>query len=61
MFCVAAFANKKARVDGVGLSVLAQDTKDWSRYYVNRCVNSRYCVMYTFTGFGTADLLIATS
>lgn len=36
-----AFANKRARADGVGLSALAQDAKDWSRYYVNRCVNSK--------------------
>jgi hypothetical protein len=36
-----AFAKGRARVDGIGLSVLAQDAKDWSRYYVNRCVKSR--------------------
>jgi hypothetical protein len=34
-----AFSKGRARADGVGLSTLAQDAKDWSRYYVNRCVN----------------------
>lgn len=35
-----AFAKGRARMDEVGLSVLAQDAKDWSRYCVNRCVKS---------------------
>lgn len=33
-----AFARGKARMDGVGLSRLAQDAKEWSGYRVNRCV-----------------------
>ena len=30
------FAGGKARLDGVGLSKLAHDAQDWSRYRVNR-------------------------
>jgi len=33
---VPAFASGRARLDGLGLSPLAQDACDWSRYYVNR-------------------------
>jgi hypothetical protein len=32
------FSKGKARVDGVGLSRLAHDAQDWSRYHVNRYV-----------------------
>lgn len=35
-----AFARGKARIDGVGLSRLAHDAQDWSRYCVNRCVKN---------------------
>ena len=35
-----AFASDKARKDGVGLSRLVQDARDWSRYCVNRCALS---------------------
>ena len=35
-----AFARGKAQIDGVGLSRLAQDAQDWSRYRVNRCVRN---------------------
>jgi len=37
---VPAFASGRARVDGVGLSGLAGDAQDWSRYRVNRWVQS---------------------
>jgi hypothetical protein len=33
----------KARVDGIGLSRLAHDAQDWSRYRVNRCVHTIRC------------------
>jgi hypothetical protein len=33
---VPAFARGKAHPDGIGLSKLAQDAEDWSRYHVNR-------------------------
>jgi hypothetical protein len=35
---VPAFARGRARADGIGLSRLAGDSKDWSEYRVNRCV-----------------------
>ena len=34
------FSPDKARKDGVGLSRLVQDARDWSRYCVNRCTLS---------------------
>jgi len=34
------FARGRARIDGVGLSRLAHDAQDWSRYRVNRCVQN---------------------
>ena len=39
---VPAFARGGARVDGIGLSRLAQDAQDWVRYRVNRCV--QFCL-----------------
>jgi hypothetical protein len=36
---VPAFASGRARVDGIGLSRLACDAQDWSRYRVNRRVH----------------------
>jgi hypothetical protein len=35
---IPAFSGGKARADGIGLSRLARDAQDWSRYRVNRCV-----------------------
>jgi hypothetical protein len=35
-----AFVRGKARIDGIGLSSLAHDAQDWSRYRVNRCVQN---------------------
>ena len=34
---VPAFARGRARADGIGLSKLVCDSRDWSRYRVNRC------------------------
>jgi hypothetical protein len=41
------FKKGTARLDGIGLSRLSNDARDWSHYYVNRCVqyyvlNSRW-------------------
>jgi len=35
---IPAFASGKVHVDGVGLSHVAKDEQDWTRYYINRCV-----------------------
>jgi hypothetical protein len=35
---IPAFARGRLHLDGVGFSRIARDGKDWSRYYVNRCV-----------------------
>lgn len=35
---IPAFAEGKARLDGIGLSRCARDADDWTKYYINRSV-----------------------
>jgi hypothetical protein len=35
---IPAFARGKTHLDGVSLSHVVQDAKDWSRYYIGRCL-----------------------
>jgi hypothetical protein len=51
------FSKGKARLDGVGLSRLAHDAKQWSRYYVNRYCPSNM-IMNTNTDIQILALLI---
>ncbi|KIM75847.1 hypothetical protein PILCRDRAFT_98847 [Piloderma croceum F 1598] len=43
---IPSFASGKAQLDGVGLSRLAQDAQDWSRYRVNRFVDCDMVMRY---------------
>ncbi len=55
---IPAFSLGKARLDGIGLSAIAKDSKDWKSYYVNRFAVLSACYCY-FTE-GISDLLTAT-